>query len=451
MKQLYRAAYYFVVLANIVSAHATVKTLTEKSFNETLLSTEDALWLIKFYAPWCRHCQKLAPVLDEAATRLSGKLAIGKVDCVKEKSLCDKNNVAYFPTLKYYRHSKFEEYFGAKDVDSIAEFVDKMNSPTMQSILNYEDVIRKIKQNEVSFIAYEPAADKNDDGYLFDSTPLLKVFGEVAKDYHLKVPFYALGTQHEEEIFKNLFDMQDPHEPFIARVEEDVEINIFTGEMTELSLDSFVKKNMEATIPQINEGNIQNLGYREKFMAILVVNTDHVDKTRKYFSDVKRYISRAPSIIHEEYQFAWIDANQRKKNLEGYSIPIQDEPMMFCLEYPYDFYWTSPYSTESAESVHRFLTDILENRILAKDLLPDDPDTRKPNGLTDEYLYNLVVQYSPWSFIVIVCFTLLVFLPPTCSIHNRMMEFLFDPILRKLGLLDLEDKETNEKNKRKKD
>ena len=39
--------------------------------------------LVKFYAPWCGHCKKMAPAFDAAAEELDGKVNVVKIDATK--------------------------------------------------------------------------------------------------------------------------------------------------------------------------------------------------------------------------------------------------------------------------------------------------------------------------------------------------------------------------------
>lgn len=52
------------------SNDAPVKIAVAKNFDDVVVNNgKDTL--IEFYAPWCGHCKKLAPVYDELAEKVS--------------------------------------------------------------------------------------------------------------------------------------------------------------------------------------------------------------------------------------------------------------------------------------------------------------------------------------------------------------------------------------------
>ncbi|EEC51682.1 predicted protein, partial [Phaeodactylum tricornutum CCAP 1055/1] len=88
--------------------------------------------LLKFYAPWCGHCKRLAPILDQVAPEIAGKMAIGKVDCTQEKKLCNQHNVKSYPTLKFSLDGHLFDYPGGRKEGDIIAFANKINRPHVQ-------------------------------------------------------------------------------------------------------------------------------------------------------------------------------------------------------------------------------------------------------------------------------------------------------------------------------
>jgi protein disulfide-isomerase A6 len=59
---------------------------------------------VAFVAPWCGHCQRMAPEYSKAAKGLAPLIPLYAVDCDAEKNkpLCASQGVKGFPTVKLF-------------------------------------------------------------------------------------------------------------------------------------------------------------------------------------------------------------------------------------------------------------------------------------------------------------------------------------------------------------
>ncbi|KAK2659474.1 hypothetical protein Ddye_006007 [Dipteronia dyeriana] len=84
--------------------------------------------LVEFYAPWCGHCKKLAPILDEVAIsyQKDADVVIGKLDATANDIPNDTFEVQGYPTL-YFRSAsgKIVPYEGDRTKDDIIDFIEK--------------------------------------------------------------------------------------------------------------------------------------------------------------------------------------------------------------------------------------------------------------------------------------------------------------------------------------
>jgi thioredoxin domain-containing protein 5 len=90
---------------------------------------------IKFFAPWCGHCKKLAPVWKQLARHMKDKLTIAEVNCDDNASLCKSQNIEGYPTLIYFdKDGVKSEYQGGRKLDQLKAFSQKAANAYVLSI-----------------------------------------------------------------------------------------------------------------------------------------------------------------------------------------------------------------------------------------------------------------------------------------------------------------------------
>lgn len=82
--------------------------LNEKNWeNEVVNSTVPVL--ADFWAEWCGPCKMIAPILDELAGELSGKIKIGKINVDENQALAEKFHIRSIPTLLILKKGSVQE------------------------------------------------------------------------------------------------------------------------------------------------------------------------------------------------------------------------------------------------------------------------------------------------------------------------------------------------------
>ncbi|KAM0795147.1 hypothetical protein BDR22DRAFT_814057 [Usnea florida] len=99
-------------------------SLTPESFQKLVTNTQDP-WFVKFYVPWCHHCQDLAPTWLQMAKELQGKLNVGEVNCDAEVRLCKDVHVRAYPTIHFFKGGERVEYDGLRGLGDLVSYANK--------------------------------------------------------------------------------------------------------------------------------------------------------------------------------------------------------------------------------------------------------------------------------------------------------------------------------------
>ena len=99
----------------------TSVSLSQESFQKLVTNTQDP-WFVKFYAPWCHHCQALTPSWEQMAKELQSKLNVGEVNCDVEVRLCKEVRVRAYPTIHFFRGGERVEYDGLRGLGDLVSY-----------------------------------------------------------------------------------------------------------------------------------------------------------------------------------------------------------------------------------------------------------------------------------------------------------------------------------------
>ncbi|KAF1834081.1 thioredoxin-like protein [Decorospora gaudefroyi] len=149
-----------------------VEPLTADKFDKMVANTLDP-WFVKFYAPWCHHCQALAPTWANLARQMQGKLNIGEVNCDVEKKLCKDAHVRGYPTMLFFRGGERIEYGGLRGLGDLLDYAEKAGAITAGIPDVDAETFKKMeKTEEVIFTYFYDHATTSEDFQALERLPL---------------------------------------------------------------------------------------------------------------------------------------------------------------------------------------------------------------------------------------------------------------------------------------
>ena len=86
---------------------ANITNLDATSFKTAIASATPTL--VDFWAPWCGPCKAIAPILEELATELAGKVQITKLNVDDNDAVSAEYGVRAIPTMLLFKNGQLVE------------------------------------------------------------------------------------------------------------------------------------------------------------------------------------------------------------------------------------------------------------------------------------------------------------------------------------------------------
>lgn len=105
-----------------------IKDLVGKDQFATEVINSDIPVLVDFWAPWCMPCKMMAPILEQLATQLEGKLKIVKIDTeeMENQILAVEYQIQSIPNMKLFKNGKvIGEFIGMRSLGTLVAEIEQ--------------------------------------------------------------------------------------------------------------------------------------------------------------------------------------------------------------------------------------------------------------------------------------------------------------------------------------
>lgn len=304
-----------VALFTTVSAHNYIE-MTE-NFEGKITGYPVAL--VKFFAPWCGHCKRLAPEFDKAAGILKNNdppVILATVDCTADsgKDVCSKYGVSGYPTLKIFRDGELsQEYNGPREAGGIVKYMKAQVGPASKEVKTKGELESLLKRDETVILGVFKEKDSS----------LHKVFQKVADKERER---YTFAHTHEAALAdaKKLSDdvvlirAKKFHSKF-----EDNEV-VYDGSPDAVALESFIRKRFFGLVGHRTQENYQQF---DNPLLIAYYDVDY-DKNTKGTNYWRNRIMKAVKEFSGKLSFAVSNKDQFAGELDEFGLKAADKPVI---------------------------------------------------------------------------------------------------------------------------
>ena len=317
-------------------------------------------------------------------------IKLAKVDATEHSALAEKFEVRGYPTLKFFKYGKDQEYTGGRTADTIVTWLDKKTGPPAKTLSTSDDVKKFIEDNDIAVVGFFKDAESAE----------AKTFLAVAD----KMDDYPFAITSEDSIFTENKVEKDGVVLFKKFDEGRADLE---GEVTDESLTKFISGNALHLVVEFNQDTAQKIFSGEvKSHLLLFLSAAAEDFDAKV--DIARGIAKD---YKGEMLFVTIntDEEEHKRIMEFFGMEESELPSMRIIKLEEDMSKYRPESTELSDAnIRSFVKQYLDGELkphLMSEEIPEDWDKEPVKVLVGKNFEEvakdtskdvLVEFYAPW-------------------------------------------------------
>ncbi|CAH1102178.1 unnamed protein product [Psylliodes chrysocephalus] len=271
----------------------------ELSDNFSELKKNGGHWLIKFYAPWCGHCQRLEPVWAQVGEALiHTNVKVGRIDCSHFPKIASEFGIRGYPTIKFITTDSEHTFTGDRNKDDIIQFVSRVAGPPVRELATAKD-FTEIKQSRRVFFAF--IGDKSGEFW--------ETYFDVAKRFQPFSHFYVLKEEVAKQLLTvplvpSLFVYQDNEPSYFSasdsKVIDDPSLNA--------SMSKWVNEERFGTYLKVSRGNLNDLMHLNRYVVLAIVDEKylHEPDMAKFKDMIGNIIKTNKRKYRKRFIFGWV-------------------------------------------------------------------------------------------------------------------------------------------------
>lgn len=379
----------FAAIALFVSVSAADDVLVGTKDNFESIISSDELTLVKFYAPWCGHCKKMAPDFKEAATELKGKAQLVDLDATVEKDLAQKYEIRGFPTLKLFSKGELlSDYKGGRTKEDLVKYIERALLPYATECADADALAKFVADNKGKSVFVAAKLDKLKSAYKKTSMSIRDMSPDTV----------AFATVEDPALLKELAG-KDVEADSVLLVHDDESTDVYSDDA-----DSFEQWASVGSLPLFGELSRDTAGlYTEldKPVFLLFQDPEKINKDMNAdIADIAKSHRSSGAVV-----FAWINIVDLKSFAEHVGVADND-PAIAVYEFKSDqkYVFSEDYSKDALKAwVDKFVAGDISASIKSAPIPETNDEPVKivvgdswSDIVEDESKDVLIEQYAPW-------------------------------------------------------
>uniref|UniRef100_A0A915DFQ4 Thioredoxin domain-containing protein n=1 Tax=Ditylenchus dipsaci TaxID=166011 RepID=A0A915DFQ4_9BILA len=357
----------FLGLISVVNAGSKIPTAVLELNEKFLEVMNQGFWFVKFYAPWCGHCKRLAPTWEHLGHALADKnpnIHVAKVDCTRFPSVGNQLKVHGYPTIIFFRNGVQIPFEGERKKEVMMQFAEKSAGPVINNFESSKSFyeLKKSSHKEPFFVYLnKDEKEKASEEYL------LNEYKAVSEELFTEVRFYRSSSS-----FVPIASEQGHSDTYPTLIAvKDGNIHVFDPSQGQ-SVGDWIKSERWPLLPRVSSANIYNIAKssNKKLVLLLIEPEELIGAINKSSESGKLYqtfrkaavLSFQDPYLKANFQFGVLEDNSLANNVVMGQLSV---PNLIVLNLTsYEFYLSQDQAEQMTEqSVKIFLENVANGNV----------------------------------------------------------------------------------------